>query len=225
MKKQLVIWGAGRIAQAVTFFFARDSDYEIVGYCCDGEFAVAGEYLGKPLVSKDEAVTRFPPTDCSMFVGLGYQGMNELRATVVAWAQNAGYTLASYRSPHVPGDYEMGKNSIVMDGAVIQPQVVIGDNVYVWGGSMIGHHARIGNHCWLTGSCAIGGIVTMQEKCFVGLNATVGNEIVIGARCMLGANTLINKSLNDDSVLVQGNTEIHRLNAGQFVRMSQCFRI
>lgn len=225
MKKKLIIFGAGKIAQAVSFFFNRDGDYEIAGYCCDSQYINGDSYLGKRLVSSDEVENIFPPSDYEMFVAVGYQGINDFRAKKYDWAIEKGYNLASYRSQSVSGDYQIGQNTMVMDGVIIQPCVKIGDNVLVWGGAMIGHHAVIGNHCWLTGSCAIGGLVRLGEKCFVGLNATVGNEVEVGARCMLGANSLVNKSLKDDSVLVERDTELHRLNSSQFARMSQCFRV
>ncbi len=224
MKKALVIFGAGKIADAVSDYFSRDSGYEIVAYCVDDAYRKVETFCGLPLLSKEQCIVRFPPAVSEMFVAIGYQAMNDLRATKVIWAKEQGYRLASYRSPLVPGDYRFGENSIVMDGAVIQPRVQLGDDVFVWGGSMIGHHATIGDHCWLTGSCAIGGSVRMGDRCFVGLNATVGNEVALGSRCMVGANTLVNRSLADGCVLVQRDTEIHRLNSSQFGRMSQCFR-
>lgn len=220
----LILFGAGKIAEAVTYFFERDSDYEVVAYCCDAAYVNRSRDLGRPVLSKEAALSAYPPSDCHLFVALGYQEINRLRAERVAWARAQGYRLASYRSPLVPGDYRLGDNSIVMDGAVIQPGVTLGDNVFVWGGAMIGHHAVIQDHCWLTGGCAVGGITTLGAGSFVGLNATLGHEIVIGERCMIGANALAGHSLPDGSVLIVGDTPIHRLNADQFARLSQCFR-
>ena len=223
--KKLLICGAGAIAEAITYFLQRDSEYEVAAYCCDADFLQSDSFCGKPLLSAESAVIEYSPTDYEMFVALGYQGMNGFRADKVKWARTQGYGLVSYRSPNVPGDYNLGENSIVMDGSVIQPRVSLGHNVFVWGGSMIGHHTVIGDHCWLTGGCAIGGLVSMGERCFVGLNATVGHEISIGNQCMLGANTLVNRSIGDEVVLVDRDTEPHRLNSAQFARMSQCFQL
>lgn len=117
MPQPLIIFGAGKIAQAATF-------------------------LGKPLLTTEELPGAYPPAEHALFVALGYQGVNRLRADKLAWARDQGYRLASYRSPLASGDYQMGENSIVMDGAVIQPAATLGDDVFVWGGTMIGHHDR-----------------------------------------------------------------------------------
>lgn len=225
MNKKLIIFGAGKIAQAVTYHFARDSHYEIVAYCCDKEFIKEPRFLKKPLIAKEEALKNMPPDTHEMFVALGYQGMNSLRMKNYLWAKDQGYSLARYRSPGVPGNYHLGENSIVMDGAVMQPCVSIGNNSFIWGGAMIGHHTVIEDHCWITESCAIGGTALIGEATFIGLNATLGHEVQVGKKCMIGANTLANKSLPDGTVLMVRDTEPHRLNADQFSRMSTCFRV
>ena len=37
MKKRLVIFGAGDIAQLAHFYFSSDSDYEVVAFTVDGD--------------------------------------------------------------------------------------------------------------------------------------------------------------------------------------------
>ncbi|MEA3642768.1 MAG: hypothetical protein VBE63_22925 [Lamprobacter sp.] len=225
MAQPLILFGAGKIAQAASYYFERDSDYRIVAYACDTLFRTSETFLGKPLITADDLPTAYPPAEHTLFVALGYQGINQLRADKVAWARAQGYRLAKYRSPHVLGDYSLGENSIVMDGAAIQPAVTLGDDVFVWGGAMIGHHTHIGDHCWLTGGCAIGGASSLGAGTFVGLNATIGHEIALGERCLLGAHTLTSKPLPAGTVVIAPDTETHRLNVDQFSRLSACFRL
>ncbi|MBK1703373.1 hypothetical protein [Halochromatium glycolicum] len=225
MAQPLIIFGAGKIAQAASYYFERDSHYRLLAYACDAPFRTSETFLSKPLLAADDLPAAYPPGKNALFVALGYQGINRLRADKVAWARELGYGLASYRSPHVPGDYSLGENSIVMDGAAIQPAVTLGDDVFVWGGAMIGHHTQIGDHCWLTGGCAIGGASVLGAGSFVGLNATIGHEITLGERCLLGAHTATSKPLPAGSVVIAADTEPHRLNADQFVRLSACFRL
>ncbi len=223
--KKLVIFGAGKIGEAVAYYFERDSDYEICAYACDEQYIAADSINGKPVIGTSRVVEMYPPEEYEMFVAVGYQGMNKLRSAKVAYFRSCGYKLARYVSPHVKGCFTCGDNSIVMDDVAIQPHVTIGDNVFVWGGAMIGHHTVIGDNCWLTGSCAIGGLVTIGGNCFIGLNATVGHGVKIGTHCMLGAGTLICRSIGDEVVLVAKDTEPHRLNSDQFTRLSTCFRM
>jgi len=225
MKKKLVIFGTGKIAEAVSFYFERDSNYSICAYVCDDEFVKSETFLGKPVVAISKIEDEFKPEEFEVFVAVGYQLMNQLRTSKYEYLKKRGFSFAKYVSPNVNGNFTIGVNSIVMDGAIIQPCAKFGNNVFVWGGAMVGHHAIIEDNCWLTGGCLIGGISKIGQSTFVGLGAMVGHEIIIGEKCMLGAGTLTCKSISDGSVLIAPNTEPHRLNSDQFTRMSSCFRV
>ncbi len=224
MKNNLIIFGTGKIAEAVSYFFERDSEYEICAYIVDDTFLKTSVFLNKPVVPLSECETKYDPKDYKVFVAVGYQSMNKLRTSKYNYFKELGYAFAGYTSPLVKGNYTVGDNTIIMDGAMIQPCAKFGNNVFVWGGAMIGHHTVIEDNCWLTGGCLIGGLTHIGQSTFVGLGSMVGHEIEIGEKCMLGAGTLACKSLAAGTVLVAPNTEPHRLNSDQFIRMSTCFR-
>lgn len=213
------------MAESVSYFFERDGVYNITAYVVDDPFTGTGIFLGKPLVAFSRVLEMFKPEDFSVFVALGYQNMNKLRKGKFEYFKEKGYSLANYISPFVKGNFSLGENSIIMDGAMIQPCAKFGNNVFVWGGAMVGHHAVIEDHCWLTGGCQIGGSAKIGKETFIGIGALVGHEVIIGARCMVGAGTLTCKNIPDGTVLIAPNTEAHRLNSEQFTRMSTCFRI
>lgn len=223
--KKLLIFGAGKIAESVSYYFNRDSEYTITAYVVDDAYATTDTYLGKPLYGISQVEEKFNTNDYFVFVAVGYQGINGLRAEKYEYFKNLGYRFASYQSPQVQGNYTVGENSIVMDGAIIQPCATIGNDVFVWGGAMIGHHTNLQDHCWITGGCSIGGIVELGEKTFVGLGAIISNEITIGKQCMIGANAFVGKDIEDKKVFIVSPTEPHRLNADQLIRLSVHFRI
>jgi sugar O-acyltransferase (sialic acid O-acetyltransferase NeuD family) len=225
MKKPLIVFGAGKISEAVSYYFNRDSDYEIVAYILDDQFVIAASFLDKPLIKLSEVADKYPSGQFTAFVATGYQGINSLRMSKYEHLKNLGYSFATYISPYVKGNFTFGENTIIMDNAVIQPCAKFGNNVFVWGGAMVGHHADIKDHCWLTGGCLIGGITIVDEATFIGLGAAIGNEIIIGKKCMIGAQTLVTKSVADKIVLIKEPTQPHRLNADQFIRMSACFMV
>ncbi|PJA06099.1 MAG: hypothetical protein COX71_03320 [Flavobacteriales bacterium CG_4_10_14_0_2_um_filter_35_18] len=224
MKKELIIFGAGKIAEVITYFFERDSEYQIVAYVIDDVYVNQDTYLGKPLIKLSEVVERYAPSRYTIFVATGYQGMNQLRSSKYDYFKENGYSCASYISPLVKGNFTIGENTIIMDGAMIQPCATFRNNVFVWGGAMVGHHAVVEDHCWLTGGCLVGGVTRIGKNTFVGLGAIVGHEVIVGEKCMLGAATLTIKSIGDGVVLIEAHTEPHRLNSDQFIRMSSCFR-
>jgi len=223
--KQLVIFGIGGISEAISYYFNRDSDYEIVAYACDRQYLQSGTtFLSKPVIETNEVMDMYTCDKYHMFVAMGYQGLNGVRTDRYNLYKEHGYKFANYKSPYVRGDYTIGDNSIVMDDVVIQPCVSIKNNTLVWGGTMIGHHTNIGNNCYLTGSCAIGGKVNVGDSSFIGLNASIGNEITIGKNCLIGAHTLCVRSIPDKTVLIKEQTPAHRLNSEQFTNMSSCFK-
>ena len=225
MKTKLIIFGAGKISEAISYYFNRDSEYQIIAYVVDDLYVTKDNFLEKPLIKLSEVEDKYPVKDFKVFIATGYQGINQLRSSKFDFFKNKGYDFASYISPNVTGDFTIGENSIVMDNTTIQPCVKIGNNVLVWGGALIGHHAIIQDHCWLTGGCLVGGIVTLGKRTFVGLGAVLGNEIVVGTDCMIGASTLSTTNIKEGTVLLVGPTEAHRLNSAQFSRMSACFKM
>jgi len=225
MKKPLIMFGTGKIGEVCSWFFDRDSAYELKAFIVDAQYLKEKDFRGRPVFATEEALQRFKPEECMVFVALGYQGMNSLRAQKFHLFQERGFQFASYVSPEIKVPVHIGKNSIIMDGVALQPNSTIRDDVFVWGGTMIGHHAVIEDHCWLTGSCAIGGSANIGRYSFVGLGAIVGHEVEIGEKCMLGAGTVACRTVPDGAVLVAPNTDIHRLNSDQFTRMSTCFRV
>lgn len=224
-KQPLLVFGTGKIAEAVSYFFNRDSAYKIEAYIVDDCYWTKDSFLNKPVVKLSEVHLNFNTQEYVAFVAVGYQGMNKLRGEKYAYLKNLGYAFASYCSPYVQGDFSIGANTIIMDGAVVQPLAQFANNVFVWGGAMVGHHAKIQDNCWLTGGCLIGGSVDLGEGSFVGMGAILGQEVKTGAECMFGAGTLTTRSLGNNAVVVAEQTEIHRLNSQQFTRMSSCFRM
>lgn len=223
--KNLVIFGTGKIAEAVSYFFERDSDYNLVAYVVDDEFAVNESFLSKPVIKKSLFLKTYSKDDIYLFVALGYQGINKLRKDRYLEFKNIGYKFASYVSPFVISKFEIGENTIVMDGTVLQPIINIGNNVFIWGGTMIGHHAIIHDNVWLTGGALIGGGVTIGDSTFIGMGAIIGQEVILGNQCMIGAGALIVRNIDDKSVILIPQSDIHRLNSDQFSRMSSCFQI
>ncbi len=221
--KKLLLFGAGKIADVMSDYFLRDSDYEIVAYTCEAGFAHGDSYRSLPLLPFDEATRLFPPAQHELHIAVGYHELNRVRQRLFHAARSRGYRLASYISSHSwPGrDAAVGENCFVADGVSLEAGARIGDNVALWSNVVVGHHAQVGDHCWIAAGTAIGGGTIIGDRCFVALNATIGNEVVVGADSILGARTLLTKSVGDNSVLVERDTELFRLDSERFLRMSR----
>ncbi len=85
----------------------------------------------------------------------------------------------------------------------------------------MGHHSVIKSHTWITSGANIGGNVKISEKCFLGLNSTVGQMVKIGENCFLGANSLLTKNLKKNSVCINNDTKIFKLDTKNFYRLTK----
>ncbi len=220
---KVIIFGAGKIAEVIAYYFRNESDRTVAAFTVDRPFVKADTFDGLPLVPFDEIAQKYPPATHDMFVALGYQDMNRLRATKVREAKEKGYRLISYVNPDagIPRDAVVGENCFIMRNALIHPRVRIGDNVFVWSGAMIGHHSVIGDHCWITSCANIAGAVTVGSNCFFAVNATVAHQVKIGNDCFIGANALVTRDVKDEQVLIAENTKPFRLNSRQFLAFSR----
>lgn len=209
MKKPLLIFGAGEIAQIAHQYFLRDSDYEVVAFTVDAAFLTSAEFCGLPVVPFEEAAARFPPGGHEMFVALAYSRLNALRREKYLAAKAAGYRLASYISTQasVLNGGAIGENCFVFEDNTIQPFAAIGNNVTLWSGNHIGHHSTIHDHCFISSHVVISGGVEIGESCFVGVNATLRDHIKVGERCVIGAGALLLQDAEPEGVYLGHATE------------------
>ena len=221
--KPLIIFGTGKIAEVVFYFFTHHSDYEVKALTVDREYLPThNNFNDLPIIAFEEIENNYDPQEFLMFVALGYQELNALRARKCAEAKAKGYQLISYIHPQsgLPQDCNYGENCFIMNHVMIHPRVTLGNNVFVWSGAMIGHHTTIGDNCWLTSCANISGVVDVGKNCFFAVNATVGHGIKIAPDCFIGANALVTKSTQAGQVFVAESTKPFRLNSQQFLRFS-----
>ncbi len=212
MKKPLVIFGAGEIAQLAQYYFTIDSDYEVVAFTVDAAYIVAPEFCGLPVVPFEDVERLYPPDCHAMFVAVSYARLNALRRDKYCAAKGLGYTIASYISSRATllNEGRIGENVFLLEDNTVQSFVTIGDNVTLWSGNHIGHHSRIGDHCFLASHIVVSGGVTIEEQCFIGVNATLRDHITIGARCVIGAGALLLENAAAEGVYIGAATERSR---------------
>lgn len=221
MSKKIVIFGTGKIADVIQYYMREESKLPVVAFTADEKYIEKESFNDLPVIPFENIEEEYPPGEFDMFIALGYQELNELRANKVKEAREKGYELISYLHPDssAPKDLEYGDNCFIMNNVCIHPRVKLGDNVFVWSGAMIGHHSEVGDNCWLTSCANVSGDVKVGKNCFFAVNATTGNSIEIGDDCFLGANALITKSLENNKVMIEESSKPFRLDAKQFIKI------
>ncbi|MDB4020719.1 acetyltransferase [Litorivicinus sp.] len=213
MKKSLVIFGAGKIAELAHYYFSNDSQYDVKAFSVDGSFLKSNSFQGRPVVPFEDIINIFPPDDYNIFIAISYSRLNEDRKEKYLQSKNLGYQMPSYVSSKatVLNDHKIGDNCFILEDNTIQPFVSIGNNVTIWSGNHIGHHSIIRDHSFISSHVVVSGGVTLGESCFVGVNATLRDHVSIGPKCVIGAGARILKDANEGSVFMEKATEASKV--------------
>lgn len=213
MKRKLIIFGAGDIAQLAHFYFSTDSNYEIAAFTVDSSHIKESKFCNLPVVPFEGIEKEYSPNEFNFFVALSYSKLNAIRKEKYLAAKSLGYTLASYVSSKatVLNEKHIGENCFILEDNTIQPFVQIGNNVTLWSGNHIGHHSTISDHAFIASHIVVSGGVKIGEQCFIGVNATLRDHIKIGDRCVLGAGSLLLADADPDGVYVGSATERSRV--------------
>lgn len=209
MKKQLVIFGSGDIAQLAHYYFSNDSEYEIAAFTEDQKYIKKETFCDLPVVAFEEVTSKYPPVEYDFFVALSYSKLNAVRKEKYLAAKALGYQLASFVSSHatVLNEGRIGENCFIFEDNTIQPFVTVGNNVTLWSGNHIGHHSTIKDHCFIASHVVISGGVEIGEQCFIGVNATLRDHIKIGEKCIIGAGVLLLADTVSEGVYMGAMTE------------------
>jgi sugar O-acyltransferase (sialic acid O-acetyltransferase NeuD family) len=208
-KQQIVIFGAGEIAELADFYFFHDSRYEVAAFTVDSAFLKQAEFRGRPVVAFEEVAEKFAPEQHGMFVAVSYAKINALRTAKVTEARAKGYQLATYLSSRatVFSGFEPRENCFILEDNTIQPFARVGANVTLWSGNHIGHHSTIEDDVFLASHVVVSGGVRIGQGSFVGVNVTIRDHVTIGKRCVLGAGALILEDQPDFSVVAPRGSE------------------
>jgi sugar O-acyltransferase (sialic acid O-acetyltransferase NeuD family) len=196
----VVIFGAGQIAEVAKVYMDAHSADRIVGFTVDTAYRNAETFHG--LVAWDQLEDHFPASSVKLLGPLSYRRFNDFRRERHLEGKARGYAFTSFIHPasHVY-THEIGENCFILENNVIQPFVRIGAGVMIWSSNHIGHHAVIGDYCFLASHVGLGSGVRLGESCFLGGKAGVETGVEIGAASFLGGGAIVKRSLPAESVV------------------------
>ena len=210
---ELIIFGAGDIAQLACHYFRTDSPLKPKAFTVDGAYVKENHFEGLPVVPFEELESRFAPQEHRCFVALSYSGLNSIRRSKFEACRAKGYGAASYISSRasVLTQLPIGDNAFILEDNTVQPFVRIGHNVTLWSGNHIGHHSTVGDHVFISSHVVVSGGVSIGEQCFIGVNATLRDHITLGERCVIGAGALLLSDAEAEGVYLGSGTERSRV--------------
>jgi len=211
MRKKLVIFGTGEMAEMAHYYFTHDSPYEVIAFAADDAYVEQPSFKGLPLVPVSQMPGRYPPGEVEAHVALSYKKMNRTRDEKYHHVKRMGYSLASFvctKSAFWP-DLQVGDNCFILENQTIQPTVKIGSDVIIWSGNHLGHRGIIGDHTYISSHVCIAGFVTIGTHCFLGINATIRDFVNIGNRVFVGLGASVVSDVPDDAVVLGSRGQIY----------------
>lgn len=92
-------------------------------------------------------------------------------------------------------DVTVGKGSVVMAGAVINPGSKLGKGCIVNTCASVDHDCRLGKYVHIAVGAHVAGHAEIGDGTWIGAGATVSNDIKICGRCMVGAGAVVVKDI------------------------------
>ena len=209
--RKLIIVGAASNAKLAAFYFDRDTDYKVCAFCVDKEYMNFEQFFSKPVHSLEDVTEKFPPSEYSAFVAVGYNQMNTVREKLYLRLKNLGYNFPNYISPHCSffTSESMGDNNFILEDNTIQPFVKIGSNNVFWSGNHIGHDVEIGNNNFLTSHVVVSGFTKIMNNTFIGVNATIRDNILISNKTLISAGAIIMKDTKEEEVHLSSFSKVY----------------
>lgn len=190
-----VLIGAGGHAKVIADILAHRKDLEVIG--CTDRNAV-GKVLHLDVLGDDSLLPLlFRQQQAShAFVAIGD---NRLRLKLAAYAASVGFRFIQAVSRHacVSGSAVLGHGVAVMPGAIVLPEVRIGDHSIINTGASVDHECRIGAGCHIAPGSNLAGQVTVGDGSFLGTGVKVIPGVTIGKGCIVGAGAVVIRDIPD----------------------------
>jgi len=95
MKKPLIIFGTGDIAQLAHFYFNSDSNFQVVAFTVDAAYLTNAEFCGLPVIAFEKIGEQYAPDKYQIFIALSYSKLNAIRKEKYLSAKASGYQFAT----------------------------------------------------------------------------------------------------------------------------------
>lgn len=189
MKPKLVVLGGGGHAKVAIETLRDEGRYDVVGFL-DGDTA-SDDVLGLPRLGNDDMLAAL--LERGVTHALPAVGNNAVRVRLGGQAAKAGLQNATVISPfaYVSKTARLGAGVLVVAGAVINAETVVGDFVIINTRASVDHDSHIGAGVHIAPGSSLAGGVRIGEGTLVGIGSTVLPQVAIGANAIVGGGSCV----------------------------------
>jgi len=218
---KLILFGTGRGADVAFRHFMADSPHEVAGFTVEERWLDQERFKGLPVVPFETVERHFAPGEYLLFALMGFEEMNDLRASKYLAGKEKGYDFASYVSSdlHALEDVKAGQNCFIMENQSINLDVAIGNNVVMWSSNHVGDSTVVEDNVWMSSHVCIGGDCVIGANSFLGNNCTITGDMAVSPYSYIGAGTLVATNTEEGGVYVQPQAERAPMESRRFIQL------
>jgi UDP-N-acetylbacillosamine N-acetyltransferase len=208
---RLIVWGASGHAKVVADI-ARLTGWEVVGFLDDVDPGRRGrEFFGALVLGRYQDVLAAGAFADGTALALGV-GDNAARLARAREALAAGLELPCLMHPSaVRADSALfGAGCVVAAGALLNPDVRVGDAGLVNTGAGVDHDGVIGAGAHIAPQAVLAGGVRVGERSLVGVGAVVLPRVAIGHDVTVGGGSTVTRDLPDGVVAIGSPARVTR---------------
>jgi sugar O-acyltransferase (sialic acid O-acetyltransferase NeuD family) len=204
LKKQIIIFGIGKIAEVAYYYLKNEDDLNIVGFTIEKNY-IKDEKIkfNLPIIEYDNIENEYQPYYYLLFAPCTASNLNKFRERIYNTGKEKGYTFYTYISSKANiYTNEIGENCFILENNTIQPYTKIGNNCILWSGNHIGHHSIIEDNVFITSHVVISGMCLVKKYCYIGVNAAIKDNIILDEGTVVGMSASITKNTEANSIYV-----------------------
>jgi sugar O-acyltransferase (sialic acid O-acetyltransferase NeuD family) len=187
----LIIIGAGGQAVSVANV-ALSAGFAI--RCFVDQARQGSSLMGSPVIG---AVAEWRDLgSCALAIAMGDNAARQ-RVYQELTVQHAGlqFPCLIHRSAVVSSFVEIGEGTVVMPGAIVGPNTLVGRFCVINTRASIDHDGSMQDFSSLGPAAVTGGTVQLGERCAVGIGAVLKHRVKVGNDSVVGAHSYLNKDL------------------------------
>jgi sugar O-acyltransferase (sialic acid O-acetyltransferase NeuD family) len=197
---EVLIYGTGGMArEAAAWSGGTDPAPTVLGFLDDDTSKHGRTIAGLPVLGGIERLHDGQPVE--VVVAVGGPGA---RARLVERLDAAGAQLMTLVHPAAT----LGSRTVVEEGAIVAPGVVITCDVRIGRcaivnyGAMIGHDGVVGAGCFVAPGAHIAGNVTLGDRADIGIGASIIQGVHVGADAVVGAGAVVIRDVEPGATVV-----------------------
>ena len=185
-RTDLLLYGASGHAKVVLDVALRLKEFRVVGFLDDDRDRHGQILLGFPILGGLEQLKSPPHQHCSLVIAIGE---NHARQKLVGRLSALGSVFAAiiHPSAQIGVGASFGKGTVIMAGAVVNPDTTVGDHVIINTGATVDHDCIIGDYAHIAPGAHLAGGVSVGALAHIGIGASIIQGVSIGEGSIIAA--------------------------------------